>query len=54
MQNEELRPIIEAWGGPERFAAVMHVQPRTVYRWLDSSRKISPMMAKLIRMLAVA
>ena len=51
MTSAELSKIVERWGGVDNFARLMHVQPRTVYRWLDGSRKLSPMAAALIRTL---
>jgi DNA-binding transcriptional regulator YiaG len=53
MTPEELTPIVEAWGGVEKFAALLHVEPRTVERWLDGTRGIKPPVAKLIRVLEV-
>ena len=52
MEPDELRRIVEMWGGVERFAALISVRPRTVYYWLDGNRKIRPMVAKFIRSFA--
>ena len=51
MTAEELRPIVEAWGGVEKFAKVMHVSPKAVQHWLNRKRKIRPLVAAFIRML---
>lgn len=47
----ELKPIIDAWGGPEKFAAMLEVGPRIVYYWLAGKKRISKPMSRLIRML---
>lgn len=51
MSPDELRGIVEAWGDVGKFAELLCVRPRTVYYWLAGARKISPMTAKLIRLL---
>lgn len=48
MTPEELKPIVEAWGGPETFAKLLDVRPRTVESWLRGERGIKPPVAKLI------
>lgn len=48
---DELRPIVDAWGGPEKFAGIIHAKERTVNSWLYGERKIKPPIAKLIRSL---
>lgn len=47
----ELKPIVDAWGGPEKFAAIIDAKERTVKAWLYGERKIKPPIAKLIRSL---
>jgi DNA-binding transcriptional regulator YiaG len=51
MTPDELRPIVTAWGGVEKFARVLDVSNRTVSYWLAGKRKISSPVAKLIRSL---
>lgn len=51
MTPEELKPIVEAWGGPEKFARLIDVKERTVKAWLYGERGIKPPVAKLIRSL---
>ncbi len=48
---EELKPIVEAWGGPKKFAAIIDAKERTVKAWLYGERNIKPPIAKLIRSL---
>ncbi|WP_435018535.1 hypothetical protein TA3x_000512 [Tundrisphaera sp. TA3] len=48
MTPEELRPIVIAWGGVEKFAARIKAKPRTVYCWLDGTRRIRPTVEELI------
>lgn len=50
MTPAELKPIVKAWGGSEKFARVLDVSKRTVDYWL-AGRPISPPVARLIRML---
>lgn len=47
----ELKPIVEAWGGTEKFAKIIDVKERTVMSWLYGERNIKPPIAKLIRSL---
>jgi DNA-binding transcriptional regulator YiaG len=47
----ELKPIVEAWGGPEKFAKLIDAKERTVKAWLYGERNIKPPIAKLIRSL---
>jgi DNA-binding transcriptional regulator YiaG len=47
----ELKPIVKAWGGPEKFAKLIDAKERTVKSWLYGERKIQPPIAKLIRSL---
>ncbi|MHC5536701.1 GIY-YIG nuclease family protein [Singulisphaera rosea] len=47
----ELKPIVAAWGSPEKFAAMLEVSPRSVYYWLAGTRCISKPKSRLIRML---
>ena len=51
MTPEELKPIVAAWGGPEKFAKLLDVKPRTVESWIRGERGIKPPVAKLIRSL---
>jgi DNA-binding transcriptional regulator YiaG len=51
MTPAELKPIVDAWGGPEKFAAILGVGQRIVYYWLDGKRNMSEPTAKLIRSL---
>jgi DNA-binding transcriptional regulator YdaS (Cro superfamily) len=51
MTPAELKPIVETWGGPERFATILGVGPRVVYYWLEGKRNMSAPTAKLIRSL---
>lgn len=51
MTPEELKPIVEAWGGPEKFAKLLDVKPRTVNSWLRGERGIKPPIVKLIQSL---
>lgn len=48
MTPDELRPIIEAWGGVEKFARILDVSNRTVSYWLAGKHTIKPPIAKLI------
>ena len=48
---EQLKPVVEAKGGVDRLAKRLGVTPRTVYRWLDGTRRLGPVAAKLIRTL---
>ena len=47
----ELKPIVEAWGGSEKFAKIIDAKERTVNSWLYGERNIKPPIAKLIRSL---
>lgn len=47
----ELKPIVDIWGGVEKFAAILGVKPRIVYYWLSGARTMSEPTAKLIRTL---
>ena len=49
MTPEELRPIVEAAGSVNEFAALIDASPRTVYCWLDGTRRIRPTVAAFIR-----
>ena len=51
MTPEQLKPVVEAKGGVDRLAKRLGVTPRTVYRWLDGTRRLGPVAAKLIRTL---
>lgn len=51
MTPDELKPIVAAWGGAEKFAAVIHAKPRTVHAWLYGERNIKPPIVMLIRSL---
>jgi DNA-binding transcriptional regulator YdaS (Cro superfamily) len=51
MTPAELKPIVEAWGGPDKLAAILGVKPRIVYYWLAGKRNMSEPTAKLIRSL---
>jgi hypothetical protein len=51
MKSAELKPIVAAWGGPEKFAAIIGVKSRIVYYWLSDDRKMSEPTDKLIRSL---
>lgn len=51
MTPEELKPIVSAWGGPEKLAAILEVSPRIVYYWLEGKRTMSKPVSKLIRLL---
>ena len=51
MTPDELKPIVAAWGGPEKFADLLEVSPRIVYYWLQGKRSISKPVARLIRLL---
>lgn len=52
MKPAELRPIVETWGGVEKFARILEVSNRTVSYWLAGKHKIKPPIAMLIRQLA--
>ncbi len=52
MTPEELRLIVETWGGVGKFAALIHVRPRTVHHWLAGTRKVRPMAEEFIRSLS--
>lgn len=47
----ELTEIVDAWGGPEKFARIIDAKKRTVESWLYGERNIKPPIAKLIRSL---
>lgn len=49
MTPDELKPIVEAWGGIDKFAALIDAKPRTVKAWIYGERNIQPPIAKLIR-----
>ena len=51
MTPSELHPIVAAWGGPQKFAAMLGVGNRIVYYWLAGKRGIKPPVARLIRSL---
>lgn len=51
MTPEELKLIVEAWGGIEKFAKLIDAKERTVKAWLYGERNIKPPIAKLIRSL---
>lgn len=51
MTPQELRPIVDAWGGVEKFARILDVSNRTVSYWLAGTHKIKPPIATLIRSL---
>ncbi len=53
MTPDELRPIVDAAGGVEAFAAAMtpRLTPRYVYMLLAGSRKLSRSTALLVRQL---
>ena len=51
MTPEELKPIVDAWGGVEKFARMLDVSNRTVSYWLAGTHKIKPPVAMLIRSL---
>ncbi len=51
MTPAELKPIVEAWGGIEKFAKLIDAEERTVKSWLYGERNIKPPIAKLIRSL---
>jgi hypothetical protein len=51
MTPEELKSIVAAWGGPEKFAKLIDVKERTVKAWLYGERGIKPPVAMLIRSL---
>lgn len=51
MTPEELKPIVEAHGGPELFAPLIGVKPRIVYYWLRGERNMEEPTEKLIRTL---
>lgn len=51
MTPTELKPIVEAWGGAEKFATLLGVKTRIVYYWLAGDRKMSEPTAKLIKTL---
>lgn len=51
MTPEELKPIVESWGGIEKFARLIDAKERTVKSWLYGERRIQPPIAKLIRSL---
>lgn len=53
MTPAELQRIVDTWGGVDKFAALLHVDRSTVYRWLDGSRAIRPSVAEFIRLLSV-
>jgi hypothetical protein len=53
MTPSELKPIIEAWGGTEAFAKLIHTKERTVKAWLYGERMMKPNVAMLIRSLAL-
>jgi len=48
---QELRRIVEAYGGPEAFAPLIGVKPRFVYYLLAGKRKLSPRTEMLVRQL---
>ncbi len=54
MTPSELKPIVDAYGGPEEFAPLLGVKPRIVYYWLAGKRNMSEPTAKLIRKLPKA
>lgn len=51
MLPTELKPIVEANGGPENLANLVGVKTRIVYYWLAGKRRMSQPTAKLIRSL---
>jgi len=51
MTPSELKPIIEAWGGMESFAKLIHTKERTVKAWLYGERTMKPNVAMFIRSL---
>ena len=53
MQPNELRIIVDAWGGVRAFAALIRVDRSTVYKWLDGTRSIGNVEADRIRLLGV-
>ncbi len=52
MTPAELRPIVEASGGVEKFARILDVSNRTVSYWLAGTHKIKPPIATLIKQMA--
>ena len=51
LEPAELREIVDAWGGVDKFARIIHAKPRTVKAWLYGERGIKPPVALLIRRL---
>ena len=51
MTPAELRPIVWAWGGPEKFARLLGVSTRTVGYWLAGQKRVSAPVSQLIRLL---
>jgi len=54
MNPTELKPIVDAYGGPELFAPHAGVKPRLVYYWLSGEREMRPATAILVRNLPKA
>lgn len=51
ISREELRRIIKRYGGVDRFAALVPVEPRTVWYWL-AGRKMHPVFIARVRAMA--
>ena len=51
MTPEELKPIVKAWGGTEKFARLLGVSTRTVSYWLAGKKRVSNPVSQLIRLL---
>jgi len=48
---QELKSIVNAWGGAEKFARTLDVSTRTVNYWLAGTHRVSPPVSALIRSL---